>query len=307
MNQVIRPLPEIFSDYTGESYEKEVDTSNESQSLKKLTASQGTRVYITEKVEYPENGIYMKYKDVPYLRQGFIYPEAVDNINNLKRVTVMLLSIVKGKGIKGRIGTFLAHYCKLADWMFAFYEPNTGKIRRIYLKENRYRTSVRELILLINRFISNLGINVIEFEGATPWDFGRVIGTMIEYDNAYHWRMEDIFSETTKQQLVKDPRKELQRLLTIYKERERSNIEFKAEAIIKVLRYLLLIPSVKKAFRNAVESIEVENLKMLKDESYFTMNYEGYEFQGKTLEERQKIWLEMTDGKIPERVFIPIQ
>ena len=248
----------------------------------------------------------MKYKDVPYLRQGFVFPEAMDSINNIKRITVLFLAVLKGKGIKGRIGNALAHYCWIADWMFQWYDPNSKRMRKIFLKPNRYRQSVRELIKLINGFISNLGIRVWTPETGER-DFGKVIGTILEYDNAYYWRMEDIFSETSKELLIKNPRKELKRLLEIYKSREKGGIEFKAEAIVKALNWIFWIPGVKKAFRKAIQSVDIEKMKMTKDDSYFTMIYEGYDFQGKNIEERTKIWLSMTDGKAPERIFIPVQ
>ena len=231
----------------------------------------------------------------------------MDGVTNLKRISVMFLAFLKGKGVRGRIGSILAHYCYIADWMFQWYDPNSKRMRKIFLKPNRYRQSVRELIKLINGFISNLGIKV-EFYG-TPAnaDFGKVIGTILEYDNAYYWRMEDIFSETSKELLIKNPRKELKRLLEIYKSREKGGIEFKAEAIVKALNWIFWIPGVKKAFRKAIQSVDIEKMKMTKDDSYFTMIYEGYDFQGKNIEDRTKIWLSMTGGKAPERLWVPVQ
>lgn len=317
MNQapVIRPEPIVFADYEDEKFEQSA-VSEKNISTKKMIASQGTLLYLTEQVFYPEQGILMKYKDVPYLRQGFVFPEAMDGVNNIKKIIVFFLSILKGKGIKQKIGFALANLVWIADWMFTWYDPNSQKVRKIYLKDNRYRQSIRELIKLINNFLENLDIKVWTPETHTK-DFGRLIGTILEYDNAYYWRMEDIFSETSKELLLKNPRKELSRLLKIYQLREKQHIEFKAEQIIRVLRFLLLIPSVKKAFKKAVESVDIEKMKTTnykadKDELaindlYFQMIYQGYEFKGKPLEERMKIWLEMTNGKAPERIYIPIQ
>ena len=303
---VIRPEPHVFANYTNEKFDSSVEYNAESKSVHKMVA-QGARVYLTERVIYPETGgILMKYKDVPYLRQGFVFPEAMDSVNNLKRISVLFLAILKGKGIKGKIENFLAHYCWLANWVFNFYNPSMQKVTSIFLKENRYRQSIQQLIKLINNFLLYLNIHVYTPETGNQ-DFGRVIGTMIEYDNAYHWRMEDVLSETSKELLIQNPRKELKRLLEIYKSREKANIEFKAETIVKYFNYLLLIPSVKKAFRKAIESVDIEQMKMKKNDSYFTMNYEGYDFQGKPIKERQKKWLAMTDGIPPERMFIPAQ
>jgi hypothetical protein len=296
---VIRPEPRVFADFEGESFEQTAQQTG-SESLKKMITSQKTIVYYTEQVTYPDYGIMMKYKDVPYLRQGFIFPEAMDNVNNLKRLSTLFLAVFNGKGIRGRIGAFLGHYVHIADWVFLWYDPNSQKVRKIYLKENRYRQSVRELIVWINELLFNLKIEPFYGE---PKDFGRVVGTMLEYDNAYHWRFEDLMRETSKE-LLRNPRKELNRLLEIYKLREKSSIEFKAESIVKFLRLILLIPSVKKAWLKTLENIDIEKMKMLPDDRYFTMNYEGYDFEGRTIEDRQKEWLAMTGGKIPKRVVI---
>jgi hypothetical protein len=136
---------------------------------------------------------------------------------------------------------------------------------------------------------------------------------MIEFDNAYYSRMEDIFGIIDKENLLKNPIKELTRVYGIYKIREKQNIEFKLESIIKILKYAFWFPGVKKAFRKAIESIDLEKMKMTTggkgeiNDTYFSMNYEGYDFLGKTIRERQKIWLEMTDGVPPERIVIPPQ
>lgn len=301
---VIRPLPSVFDGYKEQKYESHVEISGENPSLEKLLP-QGAKVYLTERVIYPdEGGMLMKYKDIPYLRQGFVFPEALDAVSNVKKITVLFLAFIKGKGIRGRIGNGLAHYVWIADWMFQWYDPNLKQISTIYLQENRYRQSIRELIKFINNFIGFLGIKV-EAPSTGKKNFGRVIGTLIEYDNAYYWRMEDIFSETNKELLLKNPKKELKRLLKIYEQREKQGIEFKVQAIVKLLSIIFWIPGVKRAFKKAIQSVDIEKMKITKDDSYFTMNYEGYNYQGKTLEQRQKIWLEMTEGKIPERFIIP--
>ena len=306
---VVRPEPHVFEDYEGEEFTATVEANPQSNTAtRQMLASQPkVNVYITERVDYPdEGGILMSYKGVPYKRQGFVFPEAMVAVNNLKRVSVMVLAFLKGKGIRERVGGFLAHYCWLANWMFQFYDPNSNKYRLIYLKENRYRKSVKELIVFINNFLANLKIEVYTANKGKQ-DFGKVVGTMLEYDNAYHWRMEDIVSETSKAKLLKHPRQELKRLLGIYKQREQQGIEFKAETIVKYLNYLLLLPSVKKAFKQAVNSIDVEKMKMQEDDRYYAMNYEGYNFEGKNLEERKNIWLSMTGGTPPERIFINAQ
>lgn len=303
---IIRPMPEAFADFTGQKYEVEAK-SNVNTKVKQATSlhEHGTRVFLTTSVEYPEKGILMNYKDVKFKRQGFVFPEAAISINNLKKFSVIFLAVIRAKGIKGRIGAFLGQYVALADWVFQWYNPNTQLMSTIYLQENRYRQSLRELTKFINQFLNNLKIYPKQQE--SPKDFGRAICTMLEYDNAYHWRLEDVLSETSKELLLKNPRKELKRLLKIYKEREHTGIDFKAEAIIKASNILFFIPSVKKAFKKAIESIDVEKLKMTESDLYFALNYDGYDFKGLPLEERQKRLLIMNDNITPERLFVPHQ
>jgi len=306
---VIRPEPHVFDDYTDEKYEDHA-VSTVSPSLQKVVASQKTLVYVTEKVDYPDEGILMKYQGVEYPRQGFVFPEAMDNVNNLKRVTVLLLSLVKGNGngfLKGRIGAFLAHYCRVAEWLFQWYDPNSQKVRKIFLKEHRYRQSVRQLIRFINLFIQELGIKVCEFKGAGEKDFGKVVGTMIEYDNAYHWTLEDLASEINPAELYNHPRKEILRIFEIYKQREKRQPVEKVGSLVSLITCLLYLPSVRKAFRASLKQIDLEKMKMTPNDRYYTMNYGGYEFEGKTIEERQKIWMEMNKGTPPIRIMIPAQ
>lgn len=297
---VLRPEPHVFEDF-----QPNEDKTPASPGLSKMMkTSQKTLLYYTKQTTYPETGgMYMEYVGVKYLRQGFVFPEAIDNVNKLKRLSVLFLSLINGKGIKGRIGSFLAHFTRVADWMFLWYDPVSKQTHTIYLKDNRYRQSIRELIKFINNFLDFLGIEVKEENGLKK-NFGRVIGTMIENDNAYYWRMEDVFRETSKEKLLANPSKELTRLLNIYISREKSTDIFKAQAIIKFLKIAFWLPGVKKAFKKAIDSVDIEKFKMTSDDRYFTMIYEGYDFEGKTIEERTKIWLDMSGGVPPPRVVI---
>lgn len=309
---VSRPLPIVFEDYEDEQYQDVVGTDNKhSDSLKKVSSTP-INVYITTKIHYPTDGlILMELKDAKYLRQGIVFPEAIDGITNLKRVAVMILATIKAKGIKGRIGTLLAYYCWIADWMFMWYDPNSNKMRKLFYKPNRYRQSVQGLIKLVNNFIANIGIKVYD-PSIGPRDFGKVLGTEIEHDNAYYWRLEDIFGIINKQQLLDNPRKEIKRVVAEYKKREQAGIEFKVETIGKILNYALLIPKIKKAFKEAIQPIDFEKMKMtnnppnsgLPNDLYFCLLHKGYDFGGMSLGERIELYKVMSNGILPPKVTL---
>ncbi|MGK3946016.1 hypothetical protein ABK046_47675, partial [Streptomyces caeruleatus] len=80
---------------------------------------------------------------------------------------------------------------------------------------------------------------------------------MIDYDNAYRYRLGDIFGETTKIALMKDPVREVKRLLSIIQRRERASadIRLKYGFVATGLSIAMVHPRIRKAFRAAVSEI----------------------------------------------------
>lgn len=115
---------------------------------------------------------------------------------------------------------------------------------------------------------------------------GYNIAHLFEYDDAYRYRMQDIATETDVKAFKENPRKELARLMKIWRERDRIGVTVKMEMFMKPVLWLLLIPKYKKA----VSKMSVYIKAMVYDEAdwYWTCMKDDYHFGGKIFDERIK-------------------
>lgn len=128
--------------------------------------------------------------------------------------------------------------------------------------------------------------------------FAEIVSTIIENDDAYRYRLMDIFSMTTNERL-KNP-KELTRLMGIFY--ERNNFTFWTEKVFKVLRLIhLVIPFYKKAYISAVTSIDLDKLKLQDEDIYWCTFKSDYNFIGMTWEDRKK-YAEEKGWRFPQKV-----
>lgn len=268
---------------------------------------QGTpTVYEWDFGEYPpRGGIYCHYKGVPFPRKGFVYPEAVWACNIVKRITRTLVAGFSSKDIvlpalgfiltpfKRKIRLLervLLYYNRVAEWLLS---PH-------FLKENRYGNCPRELQKLLKRFLMELGISEY-IAGRTS----KVLITLVEYDDAYRYRIEDLFSESSKEWLLANPRKEINRLLEVLKLRDKTTLE-QFEVFGKVISMGFWLPKVKKAFRKALEPLDFSKLQMDEADMYYCLNRDDYDYGGLSIQQRMKKYLEYHKDGLPRTYNITI-
>ncbi len=253
----------------------------------------GAVFYAYERTEYPpEGGIYVYYEGMPYPQKGFPFPDAVWMNDVVKRITVFFLRSMGSKDMilpalafailpwKWQLRTFekfLYNFARVALWMF----------QSIFLKDDRYCNAGRSLRKLVERFLIEVGI--VE---RTAQDFAKVVATMIEYDNAYRYRFEDIMTETTRAQLISRPIREFRRLGAIFRKREKYVDMFsKLDSFIALGTVALMIPRVRRAFRTAVGSLngtEFDMMKLDDADKYHVLNRPDYDYMGKSHENRMR-------------------
>lgn len=160
------------------------------------------------------------------------------------------------------------------------------------LKDKHLTTTSRELHLLVFMFLFKLGI-----KEEVADRFASIFQHLIEYDNAYRLRVVDIFSETSNSKLQK-PRKEIARLMNIISIREKyisdiglitTKVDKKFKVLVSVMRMGLLVPRFKRAFIEAINTIDIKNLQYDESDLYWTANRKDYLFWGKTYEERMQM------------------
>ena len=233
----------------------------------------------------------------PYPRKGFIYSEAVIAINKAKRVTLMLFEPWRGlkKGLTGFLEEYFKNYVRLVDSLFQDYE------RIPYLKYEYYSEFSKVTWDFTFLFLRNLGIS---FD--TSYKVGLILATILENDDAYKVRIQDLLSESSVD-LLQNPRKELDRLFGLYVKREDPAVQTELaikeygkdyqlthgigktfKSFFKLLRFALLIPRVKKAFLKSLNEINFKWFQNDEIDHYWSLNRFGYDPQGRKFEDRME-------------------
>ena len=237
-------------------------------------------------------GMVSHFQGHPFPRKGFIYREGVMATNKMKRVTLSLIMPLASlkSGLKGFVESFIYNYTRLIDGLMMDYE------RPPYLAYEYYSEFPKSIWNFTFLFLRKLGISFLP-----AYRTGRIIATIFENDDMYKSRALDIFSETTLEKLLNNPRAEIDRLVQIYAKREKFISEEDNEQqagnrivrVAKLFKLLLLIPKVKEAFRFALKGIEFKWLQYDESEYYWCLNRADYDCLGKSFEERKEVQIQL--------------
>lgn len=230
-------------------------------------------------VEFPPQGgvlTHMQGYDHPY--KGFPFAEFVDKIDLIKKLSRSTQSgfyhaLLKRPWTRWLL-VFLVPSARSIFWAytFTFYRL----IERFRLKTERYCDAVRE----IHRAAS------VEVEGEDPQitelrHMLRDIECMIlEFDNAYRFRVQDLLADLNKENLQKNPVKEINRLLDIWISREKT-VEIKDSwRLLKafVSWYLRFDRKLLKMIVRVLSNIDTEKTKLSVEDKYFADIRKDYEF-----------------------------
>lgn len=224
-------------------------------------------------IDYVENyGILNYYYGVPYPAKGFVTPEAMADLNGMKRMIINDMKLATNPfillGFVLDRNRFIANRAEVYDRVFGYHS-----IQSKWLCRGAYAVEAFITNITGNRFFANL------------------IAQIPEYDDAYRYRMQDIFTELDVIAFRKNPRKELRRLKNIMKQRDRGGVFKKIEYFFKVAEVLLFIPSIRKAVCDNIHFLKIG--KYDKNDHYWVCLYEhGYDYLGVDIEERCKYYKE---------------
>ncbi len=244
--------------------------------------------YVIDHFEFSDKGVLVHYKDIPFPRKGFPFAEAVASVNIVKRATMHLL--------KHKYALIYAPKRVLRD----FTDISVRILGQYIMKPALMTPLASELQGTVYVFLVKLGI-----ERSLAVSAGKVLGTIIQYDNAYLYRLQDLCSETTKEALIRNPRKEMQRLTDLFIHREKMAhvslhledpiqhkvryyeiVASKAERVSKLFRLLLLVPKVKRAFIEAIKHTDLLRMQYDEADRYWVSLRKDYDYQGLSFKER---------------------
>lgn len=240
------------------------------------------------KIEFTDDGIKTYIENAEYPMWGWPDPETIFAINQVKRLLVNWLSLISI--LKFGLLFVLFDISSFLNKVVNLFVDSTKKSISPYLLKYQYLT--RQAKATKNFLYVFLSSYVYEIE-----DISIILAHIIEYDNAYRFRLEDILSETTKELLQENPQREFRKLKEIYLRREQSKgVIPKVNQIFDLIIYCLYIPDIKRNFIATLDHIDFTLFQYTDADKYWTLMHEGYNYRDMTLEERQE---ELKKHKIP--------
>lgn len=151
------------------------------------------------------------------------------------------------------------------------------------IDERTFAPVAEELRKFLYNFLLGCGINPV-----SSWRFSEKLASLIQNDNAYYLRIEDIMSETNKSLLMENPAEEIKRLAQIFLKRDKAFLEEKFSRVISLISFVLKVSKFKKSFLSALDQSDFKNFQWDKSDKYHTLLWDDYDFRGKPIEERQE-------------------
>ena len=251
------------------------------------------KIIDTEKTRFEEgNGILVYHKTFPYPEKGMRDPQSVAAAQLAKRSLLSQLQFFTSKLLLPFHLIFLLFPWKLKikvveAWANSFFNFTSIDFDNFIPEDKYYSPLPREIYRAVELFLTLLGVN-----SEIAKHLGLIIGTFIQNDTAYWTRTEDILSETTKEDLLKDFVGEAKRLLGLLAERDpgRPHLVKKFAMFVRILRFGLWNFRVRNALKKTIESLTFENLQYDEGDRYNIRNTMRYRFFGMGIKERNQKW-----------------
>lgn len=120
-----------------------------------------------------------------------------------------------------------------------------------------------------------------------PMTVSSSIRFVLQFDQAYRFRLQDLFSESTPEKLSKSPLREVFRLYRLHYKRDRNNhvgvywqYRLKMGACFAGVLALLTLPHVRKRFRDALKKCNYQILCFDENDLYWAAMKYDYDYQG---------------------------
>lgn len=186
-------------------------------------------------------------------------------IENLKIVPVWLYLFKKEKAING--------FLRFGDKIMSPY----------LLKEVHLTAFSRELHWCLFTFLNETGINEERAD-----KIAELMVHLLEYDNAYRFRVQDILHTTSKERL-KSPIREVRRLMKLSRDRDSEVVSKKFALLGRLMVFVLLIPKYRRAFKKVVDGVDIKKLGFDEGDLYWVHPREDYKFLGLQVKERMEL------------------
>lgn len=270
---------------------------------------EGVPTYIPQRFESIKgvgNFVYFYGVDLP--SKCIAEDKVIYALNPVKRRFVNLLRVMNSMRFPLLFLSFMGKKQRkeLLNKALEFFNQEADMTLLPYYLDDTYCRVVREIQRGISAFLCELGA-----EESIALKTAEIIGCMFEFDNAYRYRIQDVLNEANPKKLIMNFPKELKRLILLEREREVSEYKGVSDKFINGQKLLELgwhlSPKIKYAIREAVISMNWENVKLDEADIFHTLLFNAYNTQGKTLEERLGMYAKKygeDPDKWPPRIIV---
>jgi hypothetical protein len=214
--------------------------------------------------------------DIPYrLNVG---DEELEMINIYKASMMATVSLINPINIIPTLISLISvkERNRVIGW---FKRLGFKSVQNVILNYQHWSTFHKELYTLIFAILIKSKI-----DETNSRQLAEHLSYVIEYDTAYKTRLQDLFNETTPDKIT--TRKEIKRLLNLFVSRNKDKDVIKYKKFVFILTFALLIPKVKRIFKESLAHINWKNLCPDEIDKYWMSMKVEYDYEGKTLEER---------------------
>lgn len=278
------------------------------------SVAQDYYTWLFNPIEYKEHeGMFTSFKGIQLKQHGFAFADAVYAVNSPKRFLVQIAKILTARETRLALIGFLLTRKKVVlieKVLVSFNEVAWQTLSPYYLKEEYYSPCPREILKFINTVLRFLGVSE-QVAGRTS----ETIAMLFEFDNAYRIPFEDLMSETSAGELIRNFPKEITRLLQIQASRDnvktvhRYNRINKFKDFGKLLRIVWLVPNIRKSIIAGIQTINFKNWQLDDSDIFFTYLWADYNVAGRTQKEREALYRETfgnDQSKMPPQIRIQL-
>ena len=241
---------------------------------------------IVEGVEIRKDGtIWTKLKNRKECIRGFAEFSVVNETSCYKSVLPRLIKNFRNIGILKAIITLLA--VKWNVGVISQYFATLFNSKELLLKDEHWSAPVKEIRRVLLKYIDQY--------------ITDAIALVVEYDSAYRYRMQDVIVNLNKDNLRGFKIiGEMGRLFDILISREPMDYDQTGQKVsemvkkftrIKILLQIGMTISIqfRKLIRNILQDLDIDKVKMTKEDLYWTRQIGSYNYEGLSKAEREQL------------------
>lgn len=202
-----------------------------------------------------EKGIWVYVKGHTFPQKGIATPEAIWAINHVKRLTKEFLRHPWLLVLLGRKNAVRALERVLWHGMAPYI-----------IKQEFLTPCAREVGKLLRPLCGE--------------KVATMLAHVIEYDQAYRFRLQDLCTETSKKFLLKEPITEIRYLLYVNRKRDYKEVAIKIAMVGEILTLLLLIPWYRNKFKKVIAASDFTQLQFDTSDRYWASLKKDYNYFG---------------------------